>query len=142
MFNSTYCPIFLCLFELLCLVNGLEDQILYFKRSIDMSDPGNHLFLKCFSLFFYSIIFSVFFLNSCQTFISTHSQTRTRLKRTARNQPNLCFITVLICVVKRPICTKKMFVITECSLTTEFVTTEFHCIFNCYFQPLIVTTNN
>ncbi len=35
----------------------------------------------------------------------------------------------LICVVNCQICPKNLFVITECSLTTEFVKTEFQCTF-------------
>ncbi len=37
-------------------------------------------------------------------------------------------ITWLICALKWPICPKNLFVITKCSLTTEFVITKFHCI--------------
>jgi hypothetical protein len=45
-------------------------------------------------------------------------------------------ITGLICVLKRPSSSKNMFVITECLLTTEFVITEFHCV---YFYMLKLT---
>ncbi len=48
-------------------------------------------------------------------------------------RPFLFVITGLIYVIKWPIWLKQLFVITECSLTTEFIITEFYCI--CVWLP-------
>ncbi len=44
-------------------------------------------------------------------------------------------LTGAICVLKCPIWLKNLLVITECSLTTEFVITEFHCSWS-FFGPM------
>ncbi len=63
---------------------------------------------------------------SCFWFQVFYSQTW--LKRTARDRPFLFVITGLISALKLPIWPGNSFVITECSLTTELVITEFQCM--------------
>ena len=48
--STAYVLILLWLFQLLYLVNGSEVQKLFFKRSINMSDPGNQFFILSFFL--------------------------------------------------------------------------------------------
>ncbi len=52
---------------------------------------------------------------------------QTRFLTNSVDMPFLFVITGLICVLKWPIWLENMVVITECSLTAEFVITEFDC---------------